>query len=127
MRVDVAVVGGGVVGTAVARRIARTTLSVALLEAGSDVGAGTSKANTAILHTGYDTKPGSAEATLVRRGYELLSAYAPGAGIALERTGALLVAWTDEEADALSGIAENAAAVGYDRCEVVRRRGVLPP
>jgi glycerol-3-phosphate dehydrogenase len=118
-RVDVAVVGGGVVGTAVARHLARTALSVALLEAGPDIGAGTSKANTAILHTGYDTRPGSAETTLVRRGYKLLSEYAPGAGIAVERTGALLVAWTDEQADALAGIAENAAAIGYDRCEVV--------
>lgn len=116
---DVVVVGGGVVGTAVARRLARTRLRVALLEAGADVGAGTSKANTAILHTGYDTKPGTIEAELVRRGYELLSAYAPGAGIALEETGAVLVAWDDEQASALPGIAENAAAVGYAACELV--------
>ena len=117
--VDVAVVGGGVVGAAVARRLGRTRLRVALVEAGPDVGAGTSKANTAILHTGFDAKPGTAEARLVARGHTLLSAYAAQAGIPVERTGALLVAWTDEQHAALPGLAERAAANGYDRCVLV--------
>src|SRR6476661_8763931 len=91
---DVAVVGGGVVGCAIARELCRFDLRVTLLEAGPDVGAGTSKANTALLHTGFDAKPGTIEARLVRRGCELLSAYAPQAGIPLARIGALLVAWT---------------------------------
>jgi glycerol-3-phosphate dehydrogenase len=120
-RVDVAIIGGGVVGTAVARRLARTRLSVALLEAGPDIGAGTSKANTAILHTGYDTKPGSIEAALVRRGYDLLSAFAPGAGIAVEHTGALLVAWNEEQLAVLPDIAANASAVGVERCTEIDR------
>ncbi|TMK71024.1 MAG: FAD-dependent oxidoreductase, partial [Actinobacteria bacterium] len=50
---DVAIVGAGDVGTAIARELARFELRIALIEAGPDVGAGTSKANTAILHTGY--------------------------------------------------------------------------
>ena len=70
--VDVAVVGAGVVGAAVARRLGRARLRVALVEAGPDVGAGTSKANTAILHTGFDAKPGTAESRLVARGHALL-------------------------------------------------------
>ena len=57
-----------------------TTLRVALVEAGPDVGAGTSKANTAILHTGFDATPGTIEARLVARGYELLRDYAPTVG-----------------------------------------------
>jgi glycerol-3-phosphate dehydrogenase len=132
-RVDVAVIGAGVVGAAVARHLARTRLSVALLEAGPDVGAGTSKANTAILHTGFDTKPGTVESTLVQRGYALLGSYARAAGIAVERTGALLVAWNEEQLDALTHLAENAAVVGYDRCvsidaaECYRREPNLGP
>ena len=117
--VDVAVVGAGVVGAAVARRLGRARLRVALVEAGPDVGAGTSKANTAILHTGFDAKPGTAEARLVARGHALLSAYAAQAGIPVERTGALLVAWTEEQHAALPGLAERAAANGYDRCDLV--------
>jgi glycerol-3-phosphate dehydrogenase len=117
--VDVAVVGAGVVGAAVARRLGRTRLRVALVEAGPDVGAGTSKANTAILHTGFDAKPGTVEARLVARGHALLSAYAAEAGIPVERTGALLVAWTEEQRDSLPQLAKQAAANGYDRCELV--------
>src|SRR6476659_9307803 len=101
---DVAVVGGGIVGCAIARALAGTNVSVILLEARDDVGDGTSKANTALLHTGFDATPGTLEARLVRRGHELLSAYAPQAGIPLARVGALLVAWTDEELDALPGL-----------------------
>ena len=51
---DVAIVGAGVVGAAIARELTRYELDVALVEAGPDVGAGTSKANTALLHTGFD-------------------------------------------------------------------------
>src|SRR5687767_15885887 len=95
---DVAVVGGGVVGCAIARELSRFDLRLTLLEAGPDVGAGTSKANTALLHTGFDSKPGTLEARLVSRGYELLGEYAERVGIPVERTGALLVAWTEEQA-----------------------------
>src|SRR5437763_4964918 len=91
---DVAIVGAGDVGTAIARELARFALRIGLIEGGPDVGAGTSKANTAILHTGYDAKPGTLEARLVARGHDLLLSYAPRAGIPLERTGALLVAWS---------------------------------
>ena len=94
---DVAIVGAGVVGCAIARELSQFRLSVALLEAGPDVGAGTSKANTALLHTGFDAKPGTLEARLVARGYELLSEYAGRVGIPVEHSGALLVAWNDEQ------------------------------
>jgi glycerol-3-phosphate dehydrogenase len=116
---DVAVIGGGVVGCAVARELAGYQVSVALLEAGGDVGEGTSKANTAILHTGFDAVPGSLESELVARGYALLSAYSAVVGIPVERTGAVLVAWTGADLDALPGLRERAAKNGYDRCEVV--------
>jgi glycerol-3-phosphate dehydrogenase len=116
---DVAVIGAGLVGAAIARELAGFDLRVVLLEARDDVGDGTSKANTAILHTGFDAKPGTLEATLVRRGYELLGAYAEVVGIPVERTGALLVAWTEEELAALPGLRDKASANGYHRCDLV--------
>ena len=116
---DVAIVGAGNVGAAIARELARFELKVALIEAGRDVGAGTSKANTAILHTAYDAKSGTLEARLVARGYALLTAYANEVGIPLERTGALLVAWDDIELERLPAIAERAGQNGYDRVRSV--------
>ena len=110
---DVAIIGGGVVGTAIARELAGYQLRCVLLEATDDIGTGTSKANTAILHTGFDATPGTLESRLVARGSALLRDYAERAGIAVERTGALLVAWTREQADSLDAIAGKSRANGY--------------
>lgn len=116
---DVVVIGAGIVGSAIARELSSRRLSVALLEARDDVGDGTSKANTAILHTGFDAKPGTLESRLVRRGYELLSGYAAGTGIPIERTGAILVAWDDEQLGALPALKAQAEANEYRHCELV--------
>ena len=116
---DVVVIGAGIVGSAIARELAGCELSVALLEARDDVGDGTSKANTAILHTGFDAKPGTLESRMVSRGYAMLSEYARHTGIPVERTGAVLVAWDDEQLDALPGLADKAVANGYEKCEII--------
>ncbi len=117
--VDVVVIGAGVVGAALARELALFPMRVILVDAADDVGDGTSKANTAILHTGFDATPGTLEATLVRRGYELLSSYAAQAGIAVEPVGALLVAWNDEQLAALPALADKARANSYTRTRLV--------
>ena len=111
---DVAVVGAGAVGCAVARELSRRGASCALVEAGPDVGAGTSKANTAILHTGFDAKPGTIESGLIARGYELLGEYAAEVGIPTENLGALMIAWSAEQRDALAGIEATARENGYE-------------
>jgi glycerol-3-phosphate dehydrogenase len=116
---DYVVIGAGIVGSAIARVLAGYQQQVALIEARDDVGEGTSKANTAILHTGFDAKPRTLESRLVARGYHLLSDYAAKTGIPIERTGALLVAWTDEELAALPALAKKAADNGYSKCEIV--------
>jgi glycerol-3-phosphate dehydrogenase len=112
---DVAIVGAGDVGAAIARELSRFDLRLAMVEAGPDVGAGTSKANTAILHTGFDAKAGTLEARLVARGHDLLMAYAEEVGIPIERTGALLVAWNDEQLGRFPEITDNARSCGYER------------
>ncbi|MDA2893293.1 NAD(P)/FAD-dependent oxidoreductase [Mycolicibacterium sp. BiH015] len=116
---DYVVIGAGIVGAAIARTLAGYEHRVALIEARDDIGDGTSKANTAILHTGFDAKPGTLESRLVARGYALLSDYARQTGIPVEQTGALLVAWTDEELAALPALKTKAEANGYDFCEIV--------
>ena len=116
---DVAVIGAGVVGAAIARELSRYRLHTILIDAACDVGSGTSKANTAILHTGFDAKPDSLEAHLVRRGHALLRQYGSEAGIPIERTGALLVAWEEEQLTALPGITDNAVRNGYTESQIV--------
>ncbi|WP_225801694.1 FAD-dependent oxidoreductase [Streptomyces sp. NK15101] len=110
---DVVVVGAGVVGSAIARALGRHPLRTALVDAANDVGDGTSKANTAILHTGFDAVPGTLEARLVREGHRLLGAYAREAGIPVEPLGALLVAWDEQQRAALPRLAEKAERNGH--------------
>src|ERR1035437_7631830 len=105
---DVVIIGAGVGGTAIARTIAGYELTCVLVDAAGDVGTGTTKANTAILHTGFDTVPGSLGGRRLRRGGARLHDYARRAGVPVERTGALVVAWTDEQEAALPGIAGKA-------------------
>jgi glycerol-3-phosphate dehydrogenase len=116
---DVTIVGAGAVGCAVARELTRHGARCVLVEAGPDVGAGTSKANTAILHSGFDAKPRTIESRLVARGYELLSAYASEVGIPTAGLGALMVAWTPEQREALPGIQAAAAENGYEEARTV--------
>jgi glycerol-3-phosphate dehydrogenase len=116
---DVAVIGAGVVGCAIARELGGHKLRVALLDTMGDVGDVTSKANTAILHTGFDASPRTMEARLVRRGYQLLSEYAAQTGIPVLKTGALLVAWTPEELAALPGLKRKAEDNGYHHCAIL--------
>src|SRR5262245_53576537 len=77
---DIAVVGAGVVGCAIARELSRYALRAVILEAASDFGDGASKGNTATLCTGYDTPRGSLERKLVARGYERYRTEGPGLG-----------------------------------------------
>ncbi|WP_405740586.1 FAD-dependent oxidoreductase [Streptomyces sp. NBC_00028] len=111
---DVIVIGAGVVGGAIARALAHHAhLRTAVVEAQDDVGQGSSKANTAILHTGFDAAPGSLEARLVREGSRQLAAYAAESGIPVEPVGALLVAWDEEQLAALPRLAEKAERNDY--------------
>ena len=68
-----------------------------MVDAATDVGTGTTKANTAILHTGFDAVPGSLESRLLGPGQRAAARLRNAASIPVERTGALLVAWTDEQ------------------------------
>lgn len=62
---DVVVIGGGVTGAAVARELSRYDLKICLLEREEDVCSGTSKANSAIVHAGYDARPGTWKARML--------------------------------------------------------------
>lgn len=117
---DIVVIGAGVVGCAVARELAGTRLSVVVFDARDDIGDVTSKANTAILHTGFDAKPGTLESRMVHEGYFMLRDYAAQTGIAVEHTGAVLVAWNDEQLEALPGLRDKAVDNRYTGCALLK-------
>lgn len=111
-RYDVAVVGAGVVGAAVARRFQLDGAKVVVIEAAAEVLDGASKGNSGILHTGFDAPVGSLEARCVAAGREEYLAIHESLGLPLLRTGALVLAWDDEQAARLPDLLAQAQANG---------------
>ncbi|WP_287877770.1 NAD(P)/FAD-dependent oxidoreductase [Aquitalea sp.] len=101
---DVAIIGAGVVGCAVARRFALLGAKVVLMESGADILSGASKANSAILHTGFDAPPNSVEWQLIQAGRAEYLAIHEKLNLPLIQTGALVCAWSEEEASKLEQI-----------------------
>ena len=95
--VDILVIGGGVVGCAILRELSRYNASVALLERSPDICEGTSKANSAIVHTGFDAPPGTLEARLLAEARTLWPPVVESLHIPYLQTGALMVATGEEE------------------------------
>jgi len=95
--VDVLVIGGGVVGCAILRELSRYDISLALLERNPDICDGTSKSNSAIIHTGFDAPPGSLEAKLLQDARSLWPAVIDNLHIPYLQTGAIMVAIGSEE------------------------------
>lgn len=94
---DVLVIGGGVVGCAILRELSRYRASVALVERNPDICEGTSKSNSAIVHTGFDAPPGSLEARLLAESRDLWSSVIEDLHIPYLQTGALMLALTPED------------------------------
>jgi glycerol-3-phosphate dehydrogenase len=118
------IIGAGAVGSAIARELSRYDLKVVLLESNSDVGMGTSKASTAIWHTGFDAKPGSLEATLMHRSYPLMEAFMQEVGSPFERSGGLLIAWNQEQLDTLPTLLEKAHKNGVTNVHLISKEEV---
>ena len=114
---DIAVIGGGVVGCAAARKLTLDGASVVLLEKASDILDGASKGNSAILHTGFDAPPGSLEQQCVTKGYREYLRIRKDLNLPLLETGALLAAWTPEEEKGFEAILKKAEKNGVtDLC-----------
>ncbi|MEN2991567.1 NAD(P)/FAD-dependent oxidoreductase [Tistrella sp. BH-R2-4] len=111
---DAAIIGGGVIGCALARRFTLDGARVVLIEKAADVLDGASKANSAILHTGFDAPPGSLEAACIAAGYQEYMAIRDRLNLSLLRTGALVVAWTEAEAVILPDLIAQARRNGVD-------------
>lgn len=99
--VDVAVIGGGVVGCAILDALTRYDGRMALFERHREVGDATSKANSAIVHTGFDAPPGSLEARLLSEAGSLWPGTIDRLGLAYCPTGAVMVALDTTQLDAL--------------------------
>ena len=94
---DVIIVGGGVIGTAVARELSRYALSICLLEKEEDVCSGTSKANSAIVHAGFDAVPGTLKANFNVKGNAMMESLSAELSFEFRRNGSLVLCLSDED------------------------------
>ncbi|MDR2514992.1 MAG: NAD(P)/FAD-dependent oxidoreductase [Christensenellaceae bacterium] len=116
---DVLVIGAGVVGCAVARELSRYALRVAVAEAGPDVACGASKANSAIVHAGYDCEPGTNMARLNVRGNAMFGALCEELAVPLKRTGSLVLAFSDEEMESVRRLYESGLKNGVPGLKIL--------
>ena len=93
---DVLIIGAGVVGCSIARELSRHRLSVAVLERAGDVAAGTSKANSAIVHAGYDAKPGTVKAKMNLAGNPMFDGLSRELDFPFRRCGSLILCFEEE-------------------------------
>jgi glycerol-3-phosphate dehydrogenase len=103
---DVAIVGAGVIGALTARELSRYDLEICILEKGSDVACGTSKANSAIVHAGYDPVPGTLKAILNIKGNELFEGISKELDVPFRRIGSLVLAFNESDMDTVAELYE---------------------
>ena len=101
---DVLVVGGGVIGATILRELTKYNLKVCLLEKESDVAMGQSKANSGIVHAGFDAKEGSNKAKFNVLGNVMMESFAKELGVKYKNNGSLVVAYAEEEIETLKAL-----------------------
>ena len=122
---DVVVIGAGVVGGLVARELSRYELSVCILEKCSDVALGATRANSAIVHAGYDAKEGSLKAKLNVQGSKMMESVAEELGVKYKRNGSLVVGFNEEDRQTLLGLLERGTKNGVEGLRVIDREEIL--
>lgn len=105
---DVAVIGAGVVGGLIARELSFLELSVCVLEAQADVAGGASRANSGIVHAGFDARPGSKKAYFNVRGNAMMPKAAKELDVLFENCGSLVAAFGDGDEQSLKMLCEQA-------------------
>ena len=107
---DVAIIGAGVIGSAIARELSRYQIHACVIEREEDVCCGTSKANSAIIHAGFDATPGTLKARLNVRGNEMMDTIAKELDVPFIRNGSLVVCTKDQDRSGLNQLMEKGIA-----------------
>lgn len=122
---DVIIIGAGVCGAAVARELSRYRVNACVLEKEEDVCCGTSKANSGIVHVGYDAEPGTLKARLNVRGNELMERLSEELDFPFKRTGSLVICRDEEGMPALRRLYDKGIENGVPDLKILGGEEVL--
>lgn len=122
---DFVIIGAGVVGGFVARALSRYDVSVMMLEKETDVAMGATRANSAIVHAGYDAKEGTLKALLNVRGSEMMEKACEELGVKYKRNGSLVVGFNDEDRAHLEALLVRGNKNGVKGLRVIDREEIL--
>ncbi|NMB46609.1 MAG: NAD(P)/FAD-dependent oxidoreductase [Firmicutes bacterium] len=116
---DVIIIGGGVVGTAILRALSRLQLQTALLEKAAEIGWGTTKANSGIVHAGFHSEPGSWKTKLSVAGNRMFEQLCDELDVPFWRNGLMMVARTEEEEEILRRYYQQGLENGVEGMELL--------
>ena len=116
---DVAIIGGGVIGSMLARQLSKYQLKICVLEKENDVAMGASKANSGIVHGGFDPEPGTLKAALNSVGVEKLFTVAKELNAPIKRNGSLVCAFGADEESAINELYERGIKNGINGMSVI--------
>lgn len=116
---DAAVIGAGVVGALIGRELTKYKLSVCILEKENDVAMGSSRANSAIVHAGFDAESGTLKAKLNVRGSQMMEKLAQDLGVSYRRNGSLVIGLDENDMDTIRVLYERGLKNGVEGLEIV--------
>ena len=122
---DVAIIGAGVIGASIFRELTKYDLKVTVLEKENDVSMGTSKANSAIVHAGYDPKVGTLMAKYNVKGNEMFEDLCKELSVPFKRNGSLIIAFSEEDMETVKNLYENGNKIGVKGLQILSKEEVL--
>ena len=122
---DVIIIGAGVIGCALARKLSQYNGRIAVLEAAEDVSDGASKANSGIVHAGFDAKPGTKKAYYNVKGANMYAALAKELGVPYNPIGALVLGFSEDDRETLNKLLEQGKKNGDKELKIIEHEEVL--
>ena len=122
---DVIIIGAGITGSAIARELSKYKLNTCVLERSNDIGMGTSKANSAIVHPGEDPKPGSLKAKLNVKGNAMYEKLSKELDFPFKRIGSLVLCFDEKDLNELKLLKEQGEKNGVPGMEILNREETL--
>lgn len=119
---DIAIIGAGVIGGMTARALSKYNLKICILEKENDVAMGATKANSAIIHAGFDAKEGSLKAQLNVKGSKMMSTVCNQLGVKYKNNGSLVIGFDDQDRDTINDLLQRGIKNGVEGLRIVEKQ-----